>query len=116
MRRFNIDKVNPGVYFLFLEGKLVYIGQSKHPELRILQHRHNSYKYHDNDFFDSAYIFEVSAEDLDTYEGALIRHFKPELNRNVRGYMHCPIGDPDSDERVVSEIAPLLAKIESDNR
>ncbi len=66
-----------GVYFLYLGGKLQYIGQSIEPASRLSQHRHSG------KVFDRAYIIPVPAFELDRVEGALIRHFRPPLNGNT---------------------------------
>jgi hypothetical protein len=66
-----------GVYFLYLNDVLQYIGQSVEPATRLSQHRHAG------KVFDRAFILPVPAFMLDEVEGSLIRHFRPPLNGNT---------------------------------
>jgi len=76
-----------GVYFLYLEGALQYIGQSIEPASRLSQHRRGG------KMFDRAFVIPVPAFMLDQVEGALIRHFRPPLNGNT-----APRGDGNHEE------------------
>lgn len=82
---------NTGIYFLLLDERIVYVGQSCDVILRIGQHVSQL----DNPFveqprgvvpniahkpFDRAIWFPVAETDLDAYEGALIRALAPPLN------------------------------------
>jgi len=67
------DLAISGVYFLVRDGALVYIGQSVAVGSRISNH---PVKY------DDAFVLPVPRGDLDTVEGAFIRHFQPPENRN----------------------------------
>jgi hypothetical protein len=66
----------PAVYFLVKDNKVVYIGQSIRLASRISQH------WQEKDFDRILYI-PVPKEKLNVIEGALINHFKPELNSTV---------------------------------
>lgn len=61
-----------GIYILVLDGDIVYVGQSRDIESRIALHRN-----HGTTDFDRAFWIEVPAEELDAYEGALIRGLSP---------------------------------------
>lgn len=65
-----------GVYFLFQDGKMVYIGQSRNVERRISTHNidHDSYR-----------VIPCAIADLLRYERRLINYFKPPLNGVVGG-------------------------------
>jgi hypothetical protein len=64
-----------GVYFLFVENALTYIGQSVDIYSRIISHR-------DRVRFDSAVLIRVPESDLNLQEIAFIRHFNPPTNRD----------------------------------
>jgi hypothetical protein len=65
----------PGaVYFLYLKGKLQYIGQSTDPSGRLSQHRKMG------KLFDRVFVLPVPSFMLARVEGALIRRFRPPLN------------------------------------
>jgi hypothetical protein len=74
-----------GVYFLIDRNEIVYVGQSIDIELRIMAHRsrrprpgrRNGWR------FDRATWIELTVEDLDAYERALIRLLVPRYNRRI---------------------------------
>ena len=61
-----------GVYFLFLNGNLQYVGKAKHILSRIGSHR-------DKDYNSFAYI-ECTQEEAQVIEIAYIKQHKPPLN------------------------------------
>jgi hypothetical protein len=63
----------PGVYFLVLDEKVVYKGQSVNPPMRVSQHRKNK-------VFTDSFFIPVPKSELDAVEGALIRLMNPPLN------------------------------------
>lgn len=63
-----------GVYFLFLDGELVYIGQSLNVTARVEQHVYTQP-------FDSWAWLPVPRAQLDAAEQFLIRKYKPRKNR-----------------------------------
>lgn len=67
--------IKSGVYLLFLENKIVYVGQSKCPAARIGQHVQNGRK------FDSAAAIECPTELLSDLESHYIVKYIPEGNR-----------------------------------
>jgi hypothetical protein len=70
-----LDRSRGHVYLLLFRGEVVYVGQSLNIESRIQGHLGRGDK-----LFDRALWIEVAAEDMDAYEGALIRAFSPKLN------------------------------------
>lgn len=64
----------PGVYFLFKEGDLIYVGQSKDCYARIDAHRGNGRP------FDLATVMPLEPQFLGQVEKALIRSYKPPGN------------------------------------
>jgi len=81
------------VYFLFEDNEIVYIGKSINPKNRMVNHNKKEKKSWCN-----AVIIPVEEDYIDDIEGALIRHFKPKLNKTegLRSTI-C-----DDDERVVN--------------
>lgn len=65
-----------GVYLLICGQRVVYVGQSIDVEERIYTHKHNRNSVR----FGRALWFPVRVEDLDAYEGALIRALLPHGN------------------------------------
>lgn len=64
------------VYFLFLSGELMYIGQSNSVHSAIVRHKSKE--------FDQIFIRRVDPEaDLDLLEMSCIVYFRPKLNRTV---------------------------------
>ena len=74
-----------GVYFLLLEGRVVYVGQSLCVHDRIIRHLRNPDKK-----FDSFSYIEVNAKRLDAVETQYIEHFRPEYNFDKRGILRTP--------------------------
>jgi len=89
----------PGIYFLFNDKKeLIYIGESKFPLIRILDHYHKSYKkarkiktgYQQKGIgpvFSYFRIINIKSEDSrirQHFEKRWIRKFDPPLNFNTR--------------------------------
>lgn len=70
-----------GVYFVFLSGELIYIGQSRNVRSRLKQHEVVTVvsRMHPGQV-DTASI-PVALDDLDTVEYSLIKAFTPKLNR-----------------------------------
>jgi hypothetical protein len=62
-----------GIYFLLSGDEIVYIGQSTRIPQRVATHRYRLK-------FDRAVWIPVAEEDLDAYEGALIRRLTPPEN------------------------------------
>lgn len=97
----NIIKDNyPGIYFLFdKDKKLIYIGESKFPLIRILDHYHKHYKiekvgwrsgfqqkgigpvFH---YFRTMHVQSEDSRIRQHYEKRWIRKFDPPLNYNTR--------------------------------
>lgn len=64
------------VYFLFLSGELMYIGQSNSVHSAIIRHKAKE--------FDQVFIRRVDPEDdLNLLEMSCIVYFRPKLNRTV---------------------------------
>ena len=85
----------PGVYFLCKEDAVVYVGQSVCPSSRVGTH---AGRYSDKDF-DRIYLLPCPESDLNSMEGAFIRHFNPSQQGRVGGSSNkpvAPLGDiPD---------------------
>jgi hypothetical protein len=67
------------VYFLFRDGKLIYIGQSIDLHSRLISHLFTT------KHFDSFRYIACSPESVVYYERRLIRYFKPMLNIQYSG-------------------------------
>jgi hypothetical protein len=80
--------MSPGVYFLCLGDKVVYVGQSLNPPSRASAHLASRIG------FDRVYVLPVPREALDLVEGALIRSLKPKLNGEGRRGRHVSGPDP----------------------
>jgi len=65
-----------GIYFLYKEEKLVYIGKSVNVLLRVGSHVSQKIK-----MFDKALFIKVFEKDLGEFEKKLINHFKPIYNK-----------------------------------
>jgi hypothetical protein len=64
------------IYFLFLLGELVYVGQSNNVHSAITRHREKE--------FDQVFIRKVDQEcDIDLLEQSCIVYFKPKYNKTV---------------------------------
>jgi len=72
-----------GVYFLFKEDKVVYVGQSINVAARISQHSGSK-------DFDSFSVLLCDQSKLDLLEGLYIRLLKPELNFSSAGRLVAP--------------------------
>jgi hypothetical protein len=66
----------PGIYFLCLDGRVVYVGQSIDVYGRVLYHRT------DKDF-DSAFFIASTKENLNDVERFFIKYLMPELNKHM---------------------------------
>ncbi len=81
----DVTKLNfgPSIYFLCLDGIIIYVGQSVQPLARIEAHR-KTYRWKKALHFDRAYVVEVPPKLLNDIEGAIIRTLKPMLNGRTR--------------------------------
>ncbi|WP_120636053.1 helix-turn-helix domain-containing protein [Ruegeria sp. EL01] len=71
---FNPDRLpRSGVYFLILNGHVVYVGQSRNIVQRINTHRADK-------AFDKVQVFPCEPYELNDYEGFFIRLLRPPLN------------------------------------
>jgi hypothetical protein len=72
-----VENINtpPGIYFLCLEGKIVYIGQSVNVAQRIVTHLNERQKE-----FNEVYFIPCHVNNLLTFEASLIRFFSPKYN------------------------------------
>lgn len=71
----------PGVYFLYDNDNLVYIGQSVHIKLRIITHMRENKKK-----FNKCFFIKVSKEKLFEVETTLINKYKPIYNQKQSVY------------------------------
>ncbi len=69
----------PGVYFLCKNKKIQYIGQASNVGSRIITHISDGLKD-----FDSVYFIACPINRLTEIESALIRYFRPNLNKTCR--------------------------------
>lgn len=71
-----------GIYHLFFNNQLVYIGMSKNLRDRLLQHLRNEEMHFDNCLWFCAHHWNVNAtiEDVLKIERNMIIKFKPSLN------------------------------------
>lgn len=69
-----------GIYFLILDGEIVYVGQSIDCTGRLSDHAKDMGKP-----FDSIYIIDAEADELNHLEGYYIRLFRPIYNAMVPG-------------------------------
>ena len=65
-----------GIYFLYLDDELIYIGQSINIGNRIVGHHKSK-----NKVFNKVFFIRVDEPSLDEVEIDLIRHFKPKCNK-----------------------------------
>lgn len=72
-----------GVYFLISRGTVVYVGQSLDVERRMIAHWSSTRSRNRvvRRRFDRALFIPLAVEDLNAYEGALIRALRPKYNR-----------------------------------
>lgn len=89
MRRFHLYPKISCVYFLFLRGKLIYIGQTVDLRSRMMKH---NYGY----LADSLRYIPCRAEKLEEYEKRLIKILKPLSNQqyNKPNYIKIPYKVP----------------------
>jgi hypothetical protein len=66
-----------GIYFLILNNKVVYIGQTTNLKLRLIDHRHKQY--------DRFRFIECPFAMLTHYETRWIKKFRPVLNKQHLG-------------------------------
>ncbi len=69
----------PGIYFLMLAGKIVYIGSAICPPKRIDQHRLGTYKTPAKEF-DDYFVYPCPVQELIEKERIFIVQFNPPLN------------------------------------
>jgi len=62
-----------GIYFLFLDKQLVYIGKTTNYPSRVMQHK--------DKHFNRMRFIECDTKNLDNYERRLIKLFKPLFNK-----------------------------------
>lgn len=74
-----------GIYFLFKDDDIVYIGQSVNIHQRVTTHKNNQQK----DFDSYSYVL-CDKEDLMMYETAYLIKFKPKYNISCRGKLNLP--------------------------
>ena len=84
-----------GVYFLALDGEIVYVGQSKNVLLRMENHRKDK-------VFSNAYLVQIPEQQLDSVEGAFIRALRPKYNGIKDGKMVAPL-DKGCDKEIISK-------------
>ena len=76
--RFEIPERIAGIYLLYYEREIVYVGQSVNLITRIRSHADEGRKN-----FDAVGIIRVPLEYLDDVETAFIRVFEPRYNRTL---------------------------------
>ena len=81
----NIDVLcKPSVYLLYDKGTLVYVGQSKTPESRVLQHRASK-------TFDSFKILRCRPDRRKYWEDVLMSKFRPKYNKSTNNGSRSPV-------------------------
>ena len=103
LRQIPLHECPSGIYFLVDNNKVVYIGQSVNPLMRISEHRKDKK-------FTQAYMIPVPKSLLDAVEGALIRAMNPPLNSGAREVATGP-GNCDKDQAVLAKFAHGLGII-----
>jgi len=82
-----------GIYFLILEGQVVYVGQSLNSGSRLLEHlremRRGKRRFAESKKFDRVLFRRCSPSDLDRLERALIRLLRPRFNKIVPKMNQC---------------------------
>ena len=73
-----IEKFTYGIYFLYLDEKLVYIGQSADMFGRVSTHLKSK-----KNSFNKCYFFPCDKENLSLFESALITYLSPPLNKGI---------------------------------
>lgn len=71
------------VYVLINDDEIIYIGQTTQLQQRLWMHRCGT-KHAPAKQFDRVFVINVDIDDLDAYEGALIRRFNPTLSWTAR--------------------------------
>ncbi len=97
-----------GIYFLFNDKKLVYIGQSIDTDKRVYSH-----KVANKMTFDSHRVIPCSKDKLRHYEARLIKFFQPKLNIQGRYETICvrvPLWAVDEVDQMVKEYKESLFK------
>jgi len=88
--RYNGDHA---IYFLVQGGTVVYVGKTRDLENRVASHRSDTSKE-----FEEVFYVRVKTEKASMLERALIRQYKPKLNRESK---YCGVGF--FDEKVLRE-------------
>jgi excinuclease UvrABC nuclease subunit len=78
-------KVYCGIYFLILDDKIVYVGQSNNIYNRLARHIHGKSKN-----FNQFSFIEVPLDQLNMVETAYIHHFRPKYNFGTNGFLRTP--------------------------
>lgn len=81
-----------GIYFLILEERIVYIGQSVNIEVRVHSHIKSGKR------FDSYSVIECEEKDLFKLEAEFIHKFRPENNQ------YFPLDPKPSKEKFIKNI------------
>jgi len=84
-----------GVYFLCIEDRVIYVGQSVCPAARVASH------VAQGKVFDRAFVYPCLPEHMNMLEGALIKALTPELNGN---------GGPMTDADFLKEAYPAVSE------
>lgn len=72
------QRADCGLYFLFMDGALQYVGQSHRIAARIKRHRELR-----EVAFDEWHVLRCEVIDLDLAEALYVRHYQPPFNRGV---------------------------------
>lgn len=95
-----------GVYLLVADGEIIYVGQTTVLESRVVIHRTvTKCRPQDTKRFDRVLWLDLSDDDLDDYEGALIRALRPRFckrapahaghDNDVLGALGLPLHDDE---------------------
>ncbi len=74
-------QLNPGIYFLFNEDEIVYVGQAMSPKERISHHF--KHKLSPGRMFDSYSIIRCDKKDLNKLENYYILKYTPRYNKTI---------------------------------
>jgi len=78
LKRININNSNKcGIYCLFMDKKIVYIGKSVNIDIRVNTHNNEDFKV-----FDEYSYIEVDEKHLDVFERILINKYLPKYNKD----------------------------------
>lgn len=77
---------NSAIYFLLLDDEITYVGQTTNIDQRIYLHVNTENRWGVPKVFNRATWMAVPIEQLDAYEGALIRALRPSCNRRAPAY------------------------------